>query len=136
MGICTTILLIICISVIIIVSGWPYMDVLAEPWDYVWVPTNDNSYRQVPITLTTLSLPETSDNHCVNGTGCYMSGSDSIIIKQGWEHKRATLGCTVWTHEVLHAWGISHAEMEHWFNCDVSIHPLLLDNIPRNYYPR
>ena len=51
--------------------------------------------------------------------GCYLGYNNNkvILLDEAYVFQPAYLGCNVWTHEVLHAWGYSHEAMLHWFVC-------------------
>jgi Zn-dependent membrane protease YugP len=70
---------------------------------FIWIPVGD-SYQQVPIVY-------------VDANGSYNGGydpNDKVIYLNPdnlWLVDK--YGLNVWTHEVLHAWDYSHADMLH-----------------------
>lgn len=83
------------------------------PDDTVWVG-GDKGIREVPIYYV-------DEVHC-NGfnehnKGCYSSGLDAISFLKGYDvHTWAMPGCSIWNHEIIHAWGYDHVSMQ-IFNC-------------------
>ncbi len=66
----------------------------------------DQGYQQIPIVL-------------VDANPSYNGGyhEEVIYLNPGNMWNQGRDDCNVWEHEVLHAWGYSHADMRHLFNC-------------------
>ena len=85
-----------------------------SPDDYVWVG-GDKGIRQVPIYY--VDIVECKGEINIHYKGCYKGEGDYITFVKGYNlHFWALPGCTIWDHEIYHAWGIDHVEMEQ-FNC-------------------
>lgn len=94
----------------------------------IWVPysyeINGNieyGYRQIPIYFELI--------HCnwEHVLGCYVHTLNPYIEFKEGEDLFMERGCglNLWDHEVLHAWGLEHADMEEWFNpCEKSDKPM------------
>ena len=70
----------------------------------VFVPTDDG-IKQVPIVYVDANLSYNGGYH--NGV-IYLNPNTMWLVDQHY-------GLNVWTHEVLHAWGYSHADMRSLF---------------------
>lgn len=85
----------------------------ATPDDSVWVG-GDKGLREVPIYYLDIVPCNSQSEHI---KGCYKHMEDIIIFKNGIDvYSWAMPGCTIWDHEIYHAWGYDHVEMEQ-FNC-------------------
>ena len=86
-----------------------------SPDDYVWVG-GDKGLRQVPIYYVD-NISEFCVNNSIHIKGCYKTFEDIIIFVKNYDlHFWALPGCTIWDHEIYHAWGYDHVEMNQ-FNC-------------------
>jgi hypothetical protein len=96
----------------------------------IWVPDssyNDNmeieyGYRQVPINYLDID-EDPCDNP--NMRACYMSQENPYIDFKKNDpllFEKSKCGISSWDHEILHAWGISHTEMQLWFNPCIEFH--------------
>ena len=83
----------------------------------IWIPVGD-SYENIPVKYHTIDQCGGYHSQKQLILGCYSDSNESIHqIELNPDHvfDPAYLGYNVWTHEVLHAWGFSHAEMEQLF---------------------
>jgi len=96
----------------------------------IWVPDsyyNENmeveyGYKQIPINYLDMD-----EDPCGNPAmrACYMSQEDPYIEFRENDpllHKYGKCIPSMWDHEVLHAWGITHAELQRWFNPCMEFH--------------
>jgi hypothetical protein len=80
----------------------------------IWIPAGDG-YQQVPIFYGEIKTCGGYSSSQSVIKGCYDDYPANIELDPRYIHDPVYLGYTVWTHEVLHAWGYGHAEMEHFF---------------------
>ncbi len=110
-----TFILFCCIAILIIVFTIGYFKEYAngQP-EMIWVG-GEKGLRQIPVYyVDTVVCGHKESPHI---KGCYKSLEDIIIFKKNYDSDTwAMPGCTIWMHEVLHAWGYDHVEM-HKFNC-------------------
>ena len=92
----------------------------------IWVPDSyynedmeiEYGYREVPITY---GVEKPCGFEVMKG--CYMSSANPYIEFQYYDlFSKPECALSVWDHEVLHAWGISHTEMQLWFNPCIEFH--------------
>jgi hypothetical protein len=92
----------------------------------IWIPAGDG-YEQIPVNYEFITSCGSYQAIHQAILGCWTSdtklddnGVDFIIDKYiqfdpCCVFDYAYLGGNVWTHEILHAWGYGHSEMEHQF---------------------
>jgi hypothetical protein len=83
---------------------------------FIWVPVDDG-YEKIPIVYG--EIMQCGSYLKSNGDwikGCYdnKKGQKQISFDPQFVFAR-TIDSTVWDHEVMHAWGMSHAEMRWHF---------------------
>ena len=96
----------------------------------IWIPDSyynedmeiEYGYKQVPINY--LSIDE---DPCDNPKmrACYMSQENPYIEFRENDpllYEYGKCAPSIWEHEVLHAWGVTHAEMQLWFNPCIQFH--------------
>jgi hypothetical protein len=103
-------------AVLMIFTAWDHLlyDAFGDqPDEWVWVG-GEKGIRQVPV----FYVDEVFCNHeSINIKGCYDPNDDIITVKEHYKDMWVPRGCTVLTHEIGHAWGLSEAELD-IFNCD------------------
>ncbi len=81
----------------------------------IWVPVGD-SYEQIPIIYGEIKVCggySAAQGDFIKGCNHKQNGEWYLQFDPRFVHEPELMG-TVWSHEILHAWGWSHAQMEWW----------------------
>lgn len=95
--------------------------------DFIWAPHSYYDFETMEIIYDHRKIPITYgvEDPCNTSQmlGCYMS-SENPYIEFSYADIFAVPECSlsIWDHEVLHAWGVNHAEMQLWFNPCIEFH--------------
>ena len=97
----------------------------------IWIPAGE-SYEEIPIKYH--PIEQCGGYHAQKQLilGCYSDSSEAIQqieLNPDYVFDPTYLGYNVWTHEVLHAWGYSHAEMEQLFVNELPVHEIPAERI-------
>jgi hypothetical protein len=81
-------------------------------FSFIWAPTWDGGYEKIDV--IEVKYIENCAGYYRSILGCHYQYGDEhfILLQEGKAFQKAYLGYNLWTHEALHAYGISHAEME------------------------
>ena len=99
----------------------------AELPDFIWAPHSYYDFETMEIIYDYRKIPiiygVEEPCNTPQMLGCYMS-SENPYIEFSYRDIFVIPECSIsiWDHETIHAWGVTHAEMQLWFNPCIEFH--------------
>jgi len=97
-----------------------------SPDQYAWAGTKDTGYYKVYYAETDTDTIESLCSTFESPQGCHAIipavGHQqyhlvAIPFKGGYDYYEGLVGCNIYTHETLHAWGYKETMLHHFFTC-------------------
>ena len=96
---------VLAVVMVFVMQAFPVAHATEEKWDFIWTPEGK-------------VMVYTVEHRPAGAFGVYWDADpDYIEIQEGRHFQYSFTGCNTWTHEALHGFGVSDAEMETWFVC-------------------